>query len=322
MGEQDPEAIIVNVENFARAETDRMFFGMLGKSGGKINVFYHEREPTQLDAQNVIRMNRDTLYSGALVNISKGATVTVPDTGDRYVSVGIYNQDNYVNRVLHDPGTYDLTIDEFDTPFVGIVTRWLVDANDPADIANVHALQDKHTVSAVASQPFVLPNYDSDSYQATFDALITLGRGLTDLAGMAGARKDVDPVRHLIGTAMAWGGLPREEVLYANVDPGLPLGEFRIRVKDVPVDAFWSVTVYNKDGYLEQNDRDAYNVNSINGVPDADEAITVHFGGCADGRPNCLPITEGWNYGVRMYQPRDGLLDGTWTFPAVEPMDH
>ena len=310
----------MNVENFTRAETNRMFFGIQSKSGGQVNVFDHEREPTRIDAQNVIRMNRDTLYSGALVNISKGATLSVPDAGGRYVSVGIYNQDNYVNRVFHDPGTYELNMAEFDTPFVAIVTRWLVDANDPEDIAEVHALQDLHSVSAVAQEPFALPSYDPESYQETYDALIGLGRGLTDLAGMGGAKQDVDPVRHLIGTAMAWGALPREEVLYANVDPGLPLGEYRIRVKDVPVDAFWSVTVYNKDGYLEKNDREAYNIRSINGVRDEDGAITVHFGGCEDGRPNCLPITEGWNYGVRMYRPRDGLLDGTWTFPAVEPV--
>ena len=35
---------------------------------------------------------------------------------------------------------------------------------------------------------------------------------------------------------------------------------------------------------------------------------------------NFLPISEGWNYVVRMYQPCQEILDGTWTFPAVEPV--
>lgn len=33
---------------------------------------------------------------------------------------------------------------------------------------------------------------------------------------------------------------------------------------------------------------------------------------------NCLPITAGWNYTVRLYQPRKELQDGIWTFPAAE----
>ena len=109
------EAVTVNVENFRRVETNRMFFGMVLSAGG-VNHFHHETEPIALDSQNVIRMNRDTLYSGAVVDITKGATFTLPDGGDRYVSIGIYNQDNYVNRVYHTPGTHELTMAEFDTP--------------------------------------------------------------------------------------------------------------------------------------------------------------------------------------------------------------
>jgi len=46
----------------------------------------------------------------------------------------------------------------------------------------------------------------------------------------------------------------------------------------------------------------------------------VHFGGPDDGRPNRIPIVEGWNYTVRLYRPRAEILDGTWTFPSVEPI--
>ena len=38
-----------------------------------------------------------------------------------------------------------------------------------------------------------------------------------------------------------------------------------------------------------------------------------------DDRPNILPITEGWNYTVRLYRPRAEILDGSWTFPSIEP---
>jgi hypothetical protein len=28
---------------------------------------------------------------------------------------------------------------------------------------------------------------------------------------------------------------------------------------------------------------------------------------------------EGWNYTVRMYRPGPEILDGSWTFPALDP---
>ena len=58
---------------------------------------------------------------------------------------------------------------------------------------------------------------------------------------------------------------------------------------------------------------------NITATPKDDGSITVHFGGCGDGRPNCLPITDGWNYIVRLYRPRREVLDGSWTFPSIEP---
>src|SRR5689334_1551968 len=73
----------VNVDNFARAETHRMMADLQRDAGG-VNLFRHNREPASVDQQTVIRMNRDTLYSFAVVDVSDGATLTMPDAGDRY----------------------------------------------------------------------------------------------------------------------------------------------------------------------------------------------------------------------------------------------
>ena len=77
-------AELVNVDNFRFAETARMFDETLRLTGG-INQWYHYRNAPRVDSQPVIRMNRDTLYSGAIVDISQGAEVTLPDAGDRPV---------------------------------------------------------------------------------------------------------------------------------------------------------------------------------------------------------------------------------------------
>ena len=95
-----------------------------------MNRFYHFREPTPVDNQPTIRMNRDTLYSTAVVDISEGATLTLPDVGERYMSAMIVNQDHYINEVFHGGGTYTLDMDTFDTPYVIVYMRTLVDASD------------------------------------------------------------------------------------------------------------------------------------------------------------------------------------------------
>jgi len=308
-------AIKVNVDNYAHAETDMQIDRMLKMEKG-VNKWTHNRLPTPLDKQNVIRMNRDTLYSFATVDISKGATVTLPEAGKRYMSLMVVNNDGYINKVFHGGGSYELTMKEFDTPYVVLAVRTLVNSSEDADIKAANALQDKMKIEAGSAKPFVMPDYDMKSYNATYKPLLELSKGVPDTKKMFGKKSDVDPVRFILGAAFGWGGLPIEEAYYLNVNPNLPVGEYQVTVKDVPVDAFWSISMYNKDGYFQKNALNAYSVNNLSAKPNKDGSITVNLGGCGDKRVNCLPLTQGWNYAVRMYQPRKEILDGEWTFPG------
>jgi hypothetical protein len=286
-----------------------------------VNQFFHFREPTPIDNQPVIRMNRDTLYSTAVVDISEGATLTLPDVGDRYISAMVVNQDHYINDVFQSGGTYELDTKTFDTPYVVVSVRTLVDAANPDDVAAVNALQDQIAVEAASSKPYILPNYDEESFEAVLQAALELSRALPDSSRTFGKKEEVDPIRHFLGTAFGYGGLPESEAFYLNVEPGLGVGEYKIQVPaDVPVDAFWSVSIYNASGFFEPNNRNAYSVNSVSGTRNDDGSMTVHLGGCDDDRVNCLPIMEGWNYSVRLYRPRPEILDGSWAFPSVEPV--
>jgi hypothetical protein len=307
----------VNVDNFVRAETARMFDGGLAMTGG-MGRWLHHRVPAPVDSQTVIRMNRDTLYSSALIDISHGATVTMPEAAGRYMTMMIVNEDHYINRVISKPGTYELTVDEFDTPFVALAVRTLVDPVDPEDVATVNALQDGVTVEAVSSNPYSHPDYDEDSRQATFDGLMSLSAGLPDSKRTFGKREDVDPVRHLIGTAFAWGGLPEDEAYYYIESEPQSVGQFTFTITDVPVDAFWSVTIYNSDGFLEANPDDAYSVNNLTAEKGEDGSVTLNLAPSNDGFPNYLYIPNGWNYALRLYRPRPAVLDGTWTPPIPE----
>ena len=133
------------------------------------------------------------------------------------------------------------------------------------------------------------------------------------------------PVRHLIRKCNGhWGGNPEKDAIYLNVTPkgkndGTTIHRLTT-VKDVPVDGFWSISVYNAKGYFEPNAENAYTLNNLTAKKGEDGSITVQFGGCDGKAANCLPITPGWNCAVRLYRPRKEILDGTWKFPEAQPV--
>jgi hypothetical protein len=86
----------------------------------------------------------------------------------------------------------------------------------------------------------------------------------------------------------------------------------------VPVDGFWSISLYNSEGYYEKNQYNAYSLNSITAKRGDDGSIAVQFGGCDGKIPNCLPIMKNWNYMVRLYRPRTEILSGKWKFPEAQ----
>jgi hypothetical protein len=310
----------VTVETFVRAESNRMMANLMAASGG-INRWHHNRAPTPLDQQTVVRMNRDTLYSFAVVDLADGAVVTMPDSGTRYASLVVVNQDHYINRVIHTPGAYDLTVAEYDTRYVLLAMRILADPADLGDVAATNVIQDGLAITAGSAEPLVLPDYDEESLNAVRDKLSELASTQSGTSGMFGKRDEVDPVRHRIGAAIGWGGLPEREAFYASVEPGLPVGEYRIVVPpDVPADAFWSIALYNAHGFFEESTEGGCSVNQLTSQKERDGSVVVHLGGCADSRPNCLRLMDGWNYTVRLYQPRLEVRNGSWTFPAVEPV--
>ena len=142
----------------------------------------------------------------------------------------------------------------------------------------------------------------------------------TDASGMFGDKAKLNPIDHLLGTAYGWGGNPKEAAVYQNGVPPINDGQtaYVLTARDVPVDGFWSITVYNAKGFMEPNDRNAYSVNNVTAKRNADGSVTVHFGGDPTAA-NYLPITPGWSYVVRMYQPRKEVVDGTWRFPDAQP---
>lgn len=316
------ETVTVDVDNFVRAESD-MYMASMVKDGA-LGKFVHRREPASIDNQTVIRLNRDTLYSSAIFDLDAGpVTVTMPDAGKRFMSMQVVNEDHYVPQVTYDAGEHTLTRESVGTRYAVVGVRTLVDPADPKDVDAVHALQDAIKVSQKSVGTFEVPAWDPASQKKVREALLALGATTPDFKRAFGTKADVDPVRHLIGTATGWGGNPDKDATYLNVTPAKNDGTtvYKLEVKDVPVDAFWSVSVYNASGYYEKNEYGAYALNDITAKKGPDGAITIQFGGCDGKIENCLPVTKGWNYTVRLYRPRQDILDGKWHFPEPSPVN-
>ena len=77
-----PDFIPVTLDNYKTAESD-LAFNNVTKFVGTNKFLHFPVEAFDLDNQTVVRMNRDTIYSGAIVNVSKGATVTLPESDGR-----------------------------------------------------------------------------------------------------------------------------------------------------------------------------------------------------------------------------------------------
>ncbi|WP_374302394.1 DUF1254 domain-containing protein [Paracoccus sp. (in: a-proteobacteria)] len=315
------DVVPVTVDNFIRAETD-LYFGNVIKESNGIGKFSHRREPAAIDKQTVIRLNRDTLYSAAAFDLDAGAvTITLPDAGDRFMSMLAIDQDHYVTAVAYGAGSHTFTKDQVGTRYLLLAIRTFVDPADPKDVEQAHALQDAITVEQASPGTFAVPNWDQASQKKVRDALLVLSSTMPDFNRAFGSKDEVDPIRHLLGSAAGWGGNPDKDAMYLNVTPDRNDGTtvYELEVGDVPVDGFWSVSVYNGDGYFEQNPYDSYSVNNVTAVKDSDGSIDIRFGGCDGKIPNCLPIMQGWNYTVRLYRPRSEILDNSWTFPEPQP---
>jgi len=313
------ESVTVTPETYIRAETDRAFTGSIMQSGG-VNVFKHDRTPPPIDQQPIVRMNLDTLYSGAIVDTEGGATVTVPEmSGGRYVSVLLIDNDHYVPFVIYDAGTHELPQD---SKYLGLIIRLqLFDANDPAEVELVNKLQDQIVITANSADPFPPFKWDVASLKTLTEQYEKEASTLENYNGMQGPRgKLVKEKTRYLAAAAAWGLFPEQDAIYLNYSGGHDDQQCYQATYQVPEnDAFWSITVYGNDGYMKS---DNVVVNSSDVNLNADGTFTVHYGSeqaCGDV-PGRLDVTEGWNFLMRVYRPGPSVVDGTYKLPNTEPV--
>jgi hypothetical protein len=298
------EKIAVTMDNYEDAESDLAFYNVTKLVG--MNTFFHF--PTgafDLDNQTVVRMNRDTYYSAAVIDTTQGATLTIPETNGRYLSVMVVQNDHYIDQVFLEPGTHEITSD---TDFAMVAMRIRANQNDPDDADAIAALRAGVKLEVGGNASHVRPNYDMEQLVALRDELTVEGTKLGTLMGMQGAHGMIEPTMHLYGTAIGWGLLPDAQAQYLGSTKFSNDGCYMASYDAPPFKepGFFSITIYDADGWIydENGILNEFNMNLND-----DGSFDAYFGECGDVDNN-LPTVDGWNYILRIYEPKlDELQD-------------
>ena len=309
----------VTDENYSLAETDGVIEGYVKKIAAATNTngvgaLMHYRTGADPKDRTIMRINFDTIYSWAIVDLTEPATLTMPETYGRYQSAWFVSEDGYYPGAFTTPGEHKITKEWIGgARYAVIIMRTQVNTKDPADLAKARALQDKLKLTQKDKGSFVPENqWDKKEVLAMRAKYMKIGNGMST-ADMFGKKGEISLKNRNAGNAFGWGGFTPDQAVYPQYFPKMDAPQ-TLTLKDVPVKAFWSITVYDKDGFPQT---DTYNINSAFAVADADGSVTIHFGGDKNAM-NYMETFNGWNFTLRMYQPTETYFNGTWKKPELK----
>ena len=277
-------------------------------------------EPTPTDNQAVPRMNRDTLYMGIPIDTSKGYSITVPDhPQNRYVSVYVLDNEHMTLHILKGSGT-EYTFGPERTRYIVAIPRvQLFDATNKAGIEEARRILQTIKVESRSMEPKPMVNWDWDAmlklramYEQDFKMIAQYP------GNFQGSHGEVDRYRgHNMAVATSWGLFPSTECVYIAQNHGLSdKGCYSATYKVPEHGAFWSITVYNAEGYLFSDN------NTLNGATakyNDDGTVTIYYGRAEEcgGRDNRLDTTKGWNILLRVYEPGRSVINGEYKLPVI-----
>ena len=318
---QSEEVVPVTKANYAAAETQTVMAAYVGKiakatcSGG-VGVLWNDSKAADPKDRTVIRINFDTLYSWLVLDLNSPATITLPETGGRYQSAMVVNDEGYT-YVHQDPGEYKLTKEAVGSRYATVAFRTGVNIQDPADVAKAQALQAKLAVKQAQKGAFIQPNQWNKEQMLALRADYNKERNEKGIKSEAlfGRKGVVSPEQNNMGVAVGIGGLPKEGAVYLFYTP-TSTDPQTLTLKDVPNgdNAFWSLTVYDKEGFPTG---EPFNLNSAFAKTNGQGEVVVHFGGDKN-QNNYLAIYPGWNATLRIYKPKPAYFDGSWDRPELQ----
>ncbi|MBO6608041.1 DUF1214 domain-containing protein [Psychroserpens sp.] len=314
---------IVTPESYPTDETSRQMLKVQSEAG--VNNFKHERELTPTDKQSVVRMNRDTYYSKAMVNVSKGATITMPEIPEgKYMSVEGVTEDHRIQAMKYGPGTYELTTHTGTHLFV------IIRLDQTFTETEAKEIQDKMVINANSDELFTAESINEESFNevelalkmkvleiAKREGVVQAGIGLFTDPRDESARLYTDE-KHQVGAAVGWGGAQLKDNVY-ETSTNFSIDKcYQITFENPKNRDFWSITVYDKNGFMFN---DLANFSSYTAQPNEDGTYTISLG-CGEDAPNNLEIdnpTGVFNITARHYGPSKRVVeDGYRLVPFIK----
>lgn len=217
--------------------------------------------------------------------------------------------------------------------------------SNPPHAADEAMVRDLALIGLVPGQDFNASRLDAGQLQDLNEGARTASARIERLVTAAAATKPgwgafqlamgrygTDYMRRAAVARLAVGANPPEDAVYVSSTAdgqGHPLnGSARYRMHFdksnlPPVQAFWSITAYDKDGYFIANPIDRYAIGDRDPLKfNLDGSLDLyiqsqHPGG--DQESNWLPSGDGpFNLTIRLYWPKEAILNGTWRPPALQ----
>lgn len=299
----------ITPENYVVAETDWNFSTQQAK--GPINTWTHS-DPVTKDNQTIIRSNADVVYSLALVDVSKGATLSIPKRKSGALQLIHYMDENHLTHgVIYAGNSVTVTPDDLTGGnYIYILARTQISD----DIKETKVAQRSMAIDAKSARPYQPKGFDADEVEAFRKKLIAevysgkaFGEGgLLDGSKAFGATlADVDPRHYYYAAAIGWGGLPPQHAQYTAYVKGQGSAAkcqtvtFPRPNLDYNGGGFFSLTTYNAESWIAE---DNFYIGHKRMKDNGDGTMTIDF--------NCdtshsVKVGAGWNGTFRLYKPID-----------------
>lgn len=319
----------------------------------KLNTWVLGSKPTLVKAgqDTVVRMNNDTFYKMAFAYLGDGPIylfAEVPDQS-RFVSFQLMDDRNvnYQNIMFPD-GEYTLYHGELPDDVRGeaievpselsvvVVRVEVMDTQDQFDVTAAEEIF--RTITIEGKTSLAIPEVDvlgkfstavkEEGNRQLDEAFTEIPFRLTVVGPGQEPGRDVPYLNHSAGTKGGWGGPHTSHSSYETLffdAAGEPFvgdkGSYFVTTEEPPVDAFWSLTVYDTDrgGFLHPNHLDRYHINNTTAVKNEGGTVTFAFKRACDGDDtNCLEVPAGqFDIVARYYLPHDEIRSGEWTLPGI-----
>ena len=302
----------------------------------------------------VVRMNNDTFYKMAFVDLEEGPVVLTSTTSsdDRFSSFQLMDDRNLNYRnVIRPRGEYTLYQGEKPEKIRGeaievpsrlsvVIVRVEVKSKDDAkDVGAAKEIFEGIGIEGPKIAEFpaldLLSGFDEEVQQEAnrrLDETFQQTPFRQTVAGPGDVPDKVSYLRFAAGTRGGWGGPVTSHSSYETIFFGADgekldgsRGTYTVTTQEPPVDAFWSLTVYDTErgGYLHPNKDDRYHINNTSAVKNEDGTVTFLFKqSCGADDRNCLEVPpREFDIVARCYLPHAEIRSGEWTLPRIELLE-